>query len=250
MVMDEFAGKVVLITVAGRGAGRHVAVAFGALGAIVAANDINPLGVDETVDLVIQAGGQASAFVFDIAKRMPVEGLVAQVLDQHGHIDCLVNHASVAPDATLLDMDEWDFHRTLDVNLGGPFFTMQQVGRAMRQQGSGSIVNLVSMQGVSDFSNGRSAYAASRAGLIGLTRAAAGELFAYHIRVNAICYSAGDLVLEQSSEWDSAPFDRWKRSLPDGSLSNSPKLVKLVLFLCSKAATSLNGKIISIHSSE
>jgi 3alpha(or 20beta)-hydroxysteroid dehydrogenase len=151
----------------------------------------------------------------------------------------------VAPDAALLDMDEWDFHRTLDVNLAGPFFTMQQVGRAMRQQGGGSVVNLISTREASDFSNGCSAYAASRAGLIGLTRAAAGELSAYHIRVNSICYGAGELVLESMSEWDNAAFDRWNRSLPDGSPNNLSRLVKMVLFLCSGAAVSLNGQVIS-----
>lgn len=247
MPIDEFAGKVVLVTGAGRGAGRQVSVAFGSLGGFVAANDINPLSVDETVDLVIRAGGQASAFVFDIAKRMPVEGMVAQVLEQYGRIDCLVNHTSVAPDASLLDMDEWDFHRSLDVNLAGPFFTMQQVGRVMRQQGGGSMVNLISMKGTGDFSSGRSAYAASRVGLIGLTRAAAGELSAYHIRVNSICYGAGDPVLEPLSEWDRTAYNRWNRSLPDGSSSNLPVLVKLVLFLCSEAGASLNGQVIPAH---
>jgi NAD(P)-dependent dehydrogenase (short-subunit alcohol dehydrogenase family) len=127
--MDEFTGKVVLITGAGRGLGREAAIAFSSFGGRVAANDINPLSLDETVNHIIQNGGTARPYVFDIAKRMPIEGMVAQVLDHFGRIDILINHATVAPHASLLEMDEWEFHRTLDVNLGGPFFTMQQVGR-------------------------------------------------------------------------------------------------------------------------
>jgi NAD(P)-dependent dehydrogenase (short-subunit alcohol dehydrogenase family) len=75
---------------------------------------------------------------------MPIEGMVAQVVEHFGRIDILVNHATVEPDAYLLDMDEWEFHRTLDVNLGGPFFCMQQVGRIMRQLGGGTMVNIIS----------------------------------------------------------------------------------------------------------
>ena len=142
--MDDFAGKVALITGAGRGIGREIARGFSSLGAIVAANDINPINLDETVDQIMQTGGNARAYVFDIAKRMPIEGMLSQVLDHFGRIDFLVNCASVEPEANVLDMDEWEFHRTLDVNLGGPFFCIQQVGRVMRTQGSGAIVNLIS----------------------------------------------------------------------------------------------------------
>ena len=192
--MNEFVDKVVLITGAGRGAGQAVALAFSSLGAIVAANDINPVSLDETISQIQQAGGKVGAYVFDIAKRMPIEGLVTQVVDQFGRIDILVNHASVQPDASLLEMDEWEFHRTLDVNLGGPFFTMQQVGRVMRQQGGGVMVNLISGWGQERIQKGHAAHLASQAGVIGLTRAAAHELSAYQIRVNTVCHGSTDMV--------------------------------------------------------
>jgi NAD(P)-dependent dehydrogenase (short-subunit alcohol dehydrogenase family) len=81
-MMDEFVGKVALITGAGRGLGREISIALSSLGVAVAANDINPINLDETVNLILQAGGNANAYVFDIAKRMPIEGMVTQVLDQ------------------------------------------------------------------------------------------------------------------------------------------------------------------------
>jgi NAD(P)-dependent dehydrogenase (short-subunit alcohol dehydrogenase family) len=244
MARDEFTGKVALITGAGRGAGRQVAVAFGALGAIVAANDINPLSLDETIELIYQAGGTGEPFVFDIAKRMPVEGLVAQVLERYDRIDCLINHASVAPAASLLDMDEWDFHRTLDVNLGGPFFTMQQVGRVMRQQGGGVMVNLISMKPTSLNQSDHSAYAASQAGIVGLTCAAAAELSSYHIRVNSIYQGPKITATAESGDWNPTQFDSWLGKYP--ALSDHPRLVQLVLFLCSESASALNGLVLPL----
>jgi NAD(P)-dependent dehydrogenase (short-subunit alcohol dehydrogenase family) len=243
--MDEFIGKVVLITGAGRGAGRAVALAFSFHGALVAANDITPLSLDETVSQIQQAGGKASSYVFDIAKRMPIEGLVTQVLDHFGRIDILVNHASVQPEASLLEMDEWGFHRTLDVNLGGPFFTMQQAGRVMRQQGGGVMVNLVSAMGRERIQKGHSAYLASQAGVIGLTCAAAHELSAYNIRVNTVCKGSTDIV--SSQDWDATTFHHWLESFPNIGKGDYRNLVSVVLFLCSNAASSLTGQVIPVE---
>ena len=243
--MDEFIGKVVLITGAGRGAGRGIATAFSSLGAVIAANDINPLSLEETVSQVLQAGGKAEAYIFDIAKRMPIEGLVTQVLDRFGRIDILVNHASVQPDASLLEMDEWEFHRTLDVNLGGPFFTMQQVGRVMRQQGGGVMVNLISALGSERIRKGHAAYIASQAGVIGLTRAAAQEFSIYDIRVNTVCHGSTDMV--SSQDWDATTFHHWLESFPNVGQDDYHNLVSVVLFLCSDAACSLTGQVIPVE---
>jgi 3-oxoacyl-[acyl-carrier protein] reductase len=246
--MDEFGDKVVLITGAGRGAGREIALAISSLGAVVAANDINPISLDETVSQIQQAGGKAGAYVFDIAKRMPIEGLVAQVLDHFSRIDILVNHASVQPDASLLDMDEWEFHRTLDVNLGGPFFTMQQVGRVMRQQGGGVMVNLLSGLEHGHIQKGHTALSASQAGVVGLTRTAADELFAYNIRVNSVIHGSIDMSLIPSQDWDATTFHHWLESFPNLGQGDYQNLVRTVLFLCSNTASSLTGLIISVDS--
>jgi 3-oxoacyl-[acyl-carrier protein] reductase len=244
--MDEFVGKVALITGAGRGMGREIALAFSSLGAIVAANDINPINLDATVSQILEAGGNARAYVFDIAKRMPIEAMVTQVLDHFGRIDILVNHASVQPDSSLLEMDEWEFHRTLDVNLGGPFFTMQQVGRVMQRQGSGAIVNLVSSIEPGRIHKGYAAHLASQAGLIGLTYVAARELVSHNIRVNAV--SNGSFEMEQVAQqtWNAADLHHWLESYPQVRLGDHPDLVSLVLFLCSQAASSLIGQTMSV----
>lgn len=244
--MHEFVDKVALVTGAGQGIGREIALGLSSLGAAVAANDINPLNLDETIRQILEAGGNARSYVFDIAKRMPIEAMVAQVVDNFGRIDILVNQASVQPDDYILEMDEWEFHRTLDVNLGGPFFTMQQVGRVMQQQGGGAIINLISVGDMAQFKKGHAAYLASQGGLLGLTQAAAREFTAYNIRVNAVSRSSLELSLGMAPSWDTSEFHLWLEHQPNLYLGNHPDLVGLVLFLCSRAAASLTGQLLSM----
>jgi NAD(P)-dependent dehydrogenase (short-subunit alcohol dehydrogenase family) len=141
--MTDFKGKVVLITGAGKGSGRKLAEAFAKYGATVAANDISPINVEEAVEEIRARGEDARAYIDDIAKKVGAQALVKQVEDDLGHIDILINHASVEPHFSLLDMDEWDWHRVLDVNLTGAFLMTQSVGRMMREQGGGVIINLL-----------------------------------------------------------------------------------------------------------
>lgn len=248
--MDEFIGKVALITGAGRGIGRAIVRGFASLGVIVAANDINPINLDETVNQVTKAGGIARGYVFDIAKRMPIEGMLSQVLDHFGRIDFLVNCAAVKPEARVLDMDEWEFHRTLDVNLGGPFFCIQQVGRVMQTQGSGAIVNVISPCEGRDSSRGHAAYLASQFGLIGLTQAAAQELSACHVRINSIYPGTQELLPAVPHQFDKGAFRAWENSLPLKPPEEHTSLVNLVLFLCSNAAASVTGQVLPVDPQE
>ena len=180
--MNDFKDKVVLITGAGKGSGRLLAEAFAARGAFVAANDISPVNVDEVVAGIVSRGGKAKSYVDDVAKKIAVQTMIKQIEDDLGPIDILVNHAAVRPHVSLLDIDEWDWHRVLDVNLTGALLMMQSVGRMMRTQGQGVIINLITGAGVG--ADKESAYQASMAGLLALTRSAARELSPHGIRVN------------------------------------------------------------------
>jgi NAD(P)-dependent dehydrogenase (short-subunit alcohol dehydrogenase family) len=199
--MGNCAGKVVLITGAGKGIGRGVAEAFAAQGASVAVDDISPVNLDETLAHIAAAGGQVKAYVEDIAKKMPVQALLNAVLDDFGRIDILVNCAEVEPQKPVLEMDDWDWQRTLDVNLTGAFLLTQSAGRIMKEKGGGIIVHVgerVKGAAVSDQSNGpehRAAYFASKAGLAALSALAAYELSDYGIHVYHVQpEEAGDVV--------------------------------------------------------
>lgn len=244
--MSEFKDKVVIVTGAGRGIGRAVAEAFAQQGAVVAANDISPVNLDETLRRIQAAGGQAKDYVFDIAKKMPVQALVQAVLEDWGRIDILVNNAGVEPHAPLLDLDEWDWQRTLDVNLSGPFYAMQAAGRVMREAGGGSIVNIASIAGRAHGLKDRAAYVASKMGLIGLTREAARELAAYHIRVNAICPGVIETEMTAALRGSEAMMARWLEDIPQGRLGLPQDIAGMVLFLCSAAAAYVTGQAINV----
>ncbi len=179
--------KVVLITGAGKGAGRALAEAFASRGARVAASDISPVNVEQVVAGIVARGGRAKSYIEDVAKKVGVQALIKTVEDDLGGIDILINHAAVSPRVPLLDMDEWDWHRTLDVNLTGAFLMMQSVGRVMRQKGTGVIINLVDDSGLD--SEKEAAYRASMAGLVALSAFAARELNPYGIQVFAVARS-------------------------------------------------------------
>jgi NAD(P)-dependent dehydrogenase (short-subunit alcohol dehydrogenase family) len=187
--MNRLQDKVVLITGAGKGAGRALALAFAERGAIVAANDISPINVELVVAEIEARGGKAKAYVEDVAKKVGVQCLINSVEDDFGGIDILINHAAVEPHISLLDMDEWDWHRTLDVNLTGAFLMTQSTGRMMREKGKGKIINIVAESGKGVGSDA-GAYLSSMAGLAALSHQADQELSTHGIRVYAVENSA------------------------------------------------------------
>lgn len=182
--MNRLKDKVVLITGAGKGCGRLLAEAFALNGACVATNDISPINVDEVVAQIVQQGGRAKSYVEDVAKKLGAQLIINQVEDDFGQIDILINHAAVEPHVPLLDMDEWDWHRVLDVNLTGAFLMTQSAGRVMRARGQGVIINLIT-ESVRDES-AEAAFVASMNGLRGFTQQAARELRPHGIRVYAV----------------------------------------------------------------
>jgi NAD(P)-dependent dehydrogenase (short-subunit alcohol dehydrogenase family) len=243
--MSEFDGKVVLVTGAGRGIGGQLPGVC-CPGRPRGGNDITPVNLDETVRRITAAGGSCKGYVFDVAAKMPVQAMIEEIRDAWEHIDILINNAGVEPHASILEMDEWDWRRTLDVNLSGPFFTMQSVGRVMQAQGGGVIVNIASIAGRAHGLKDRAAYVASKMGLIGLTREVAREFAAYNIRVNAVCPGVIETEMTAALRQNEAMMQKWLEDIPQGRLGQVDDVVGMVLFLCSPGAAYVTGQAIHV----
>jgi len=193
--MTDLSGKVVLVTGAGKGTGRAIAQAFAAHGASLAINDLTPVNLDQTEGHIRAAGGKVKAYIVDVTKKMPIQGLVNSVLNDWGRIDILVNCAQVRPKSSLMDMDDWDWQRTLDVNLTGVFLLLQSVGRVMRRLGGGTML----MTGPHSQSGlNQAAYAISKAALVELGTQARLEFSEYAIHVHLIDPDEEDDMVEMA----------------------------------------------------
>ena len=245
----ELLNKVALITGAGRGIGRSIAVALANTGARVAVNDIDPASAAATAALLAPGAGSqpaSSPFPADISDAAQVAALIDAVIGRWGRLDILVNNAGVEPHGSLLDFPLSDWQRTLDVNLTGPFLTIQAAGRQMRAQGGGAIVNISSIAGRAFGLRHRAAYVAAKSGLIGLTREAARELAAHNIRVNAVC--PGVIVTEMTAALRQNPemMAKWMDEIPQRRLGEPEEVAETVVFLCSDAARYINGQSINV----
>jgi 3-oxoacyl-[acyl-carrier protein] reductase len=242
----QFKDKVVLVTGAGRGIGKAIALAFAQAGARVAVNDINPDSCEATAKEINSIGGEATAWHCDVTNKLGVQTMLIGIEDHWQQIDILINNAGVEPHKSIVTMDEWDWDRTINVNLKGAFLCSQSVGRMMRDRGGGTIVNIASIAGRAAGLRDRSAYVASKAGLIGFTKECAREFAAYNIRVNAVC--PGVIITEMTAHLreNEAQIKKWLEDIPLGRLGDPADVTGLVLFLCSDVARYITGQAIHV----
>lgn len=170
--------KTILITGAGRGIGRRLALDFAAQGYTLALNDISPINVDE---VAAQIGGGTRVFVQDIAKKVTVQTLADEISAKMGRLSAVIHCARVEPRAAVLEMDEWELHRVFEVNTLGTFLMMQTFGRIFRLQEAGVFLSVFPLAGRT--SNAAAAFLASQMALPSLIRSAAPELAAAHLKV-------------------------------------------------------------------
>ena len=150
------------------------------------------------------------------------------------------------PKATVLTLDDWDWERTINVNLRGTFICTQLAGRVMHDQGGGVIVNVASIAGHKSPLPNASAYCASKAGVVGFTRECAREFAAYNIRVNAVCPGVIVTPMTQKSRDDPDVMRKWLDDIPQHRLGEPEEVAAVVLFLCSDAASYLIGQALVV----
>lgn len=242
----DFSNQVVWVTGAGRGIGCAIALAFARAGAAVLVNDIDPITAADTVAAIAAAGGDGLAAPGDVSQRSDVEAMAAAAVARWGHIDVLVNNAGIEPVASILEMTEADWDRTLDVNLKGTFLCTQAAGKIMRAQGHGAIVNIASTAGKAQPLYLRSAYAASKAGQVGFTKEAAREFAAFGVRVNAVCPGVVVTPMTEHLRQNAQQMARWMQEIPAQRLGEVQDVVSLVLFLASDAASYIVGQAIHV----
>jgi NAD(P)-dependent dehydrogenase (short-subunit alcohol dehydrogenase family) len=249
MIADEFAGRVALITGAARGLGLAAAERFLAGGARVVINVRRPEQAAAAAARLGESGGGGERVLVlpgDVASSATVRAMVAQALDRFGRLDVLVNNAAAAFSTRFEQIAEEEWRRAVDVNLTAAFLCIQAALPAMKANRYGRVVNLSSTAGKSVSTLGGAHYTASKAGLLGLTRAAAKELGPHGITVNAVCPGLIDteLTREHATPEQLAVH---ARSFPVQRLGTAAEVAELICFLASERAGYITGAAIDIN---
>jgi len=244
--MYDFKGKTALVTGASRGIGRAIAVALARGGASVALNYAgNEAAAQEALALVKAAGApQARLYRFDVADPAACQKAVDEVVAELGGLHILVNNAGIALDQLLMRLKLEDWQRQIDVNLTGAFNLTKAVTRPMMKARGGAIVNLSSVVG--EMGNaGQSAYAATKAGLIGFTKSVARELASRQIRCNAV--TPGFIDTDMTAALPEAAKTKMMEGIPLSRLGSAEDVANAVCFLASDQASYVTGEVLKVN---
>lgn len=237
-------GKCALVTGGSRGIGRAVCLELARQGARVAVNYAgNAAAAEETVSACVALGAEAFALRADVADAAACETMVKEVLSRFGRLDILVNNAGVTRDGLMPMMKEADWDAVLDTNLKGAFHCMKAVYRPMMKQKYGRVVNLSSIVGLRG-NAGQANYAASKAGLIGLTKSMAKELAARNVTVNAV--APGFIDTDMTAALPEKAREAMLTAIPMGRLGQVEDVAKAVAFFAGDDATYITGQVLCV----
>lgn len=246
----DLSGQIAIITGAGSGLGRSMAVGFAWYGANVVCADFNIQGAEETAEFVKKEGRESLTVHCDVTSQEDVDNLVAASMQKFGTIDILVNSAGITKHVPPSDFLMKDWMHIIDVNLKGTFMCCQAVGRIMEKNKKGNIINITSLLGLVGVGRGNSAYCASKAGVNGMTRDLAIEWALCGIRVNAIApcqfkTPGFDKAIDEFP--DPEPLVAgMKARIPMGRIGESDEIIGTAVYLASQASSMVTGHIVHL----
>ncbi|BBA70104.1 3-oxoacyl-[acyl-carrier-protein] reductase [Geobacter sulfurreducens] len=240
----SLAGKVAVVTGASRGIGREIALRLASQGADVAVTATTLDSARKTADEIEQIGRRALALAVDVADAAAVEALFASVVEAFGKVDILVNNAGITRDGLLLRMKDADWDAVLDVNLKGAFNCTREAAKLMTKARSGRIVNIGSVVG--EMGNaGQVNYCASKAGMIGMTKAAARELAKRGITVNAV--TPGFIETDMTAVLSEKVRESLMQQIPLERFGSPEDIANAVHFLVSDMGSYITGHVLSVN---
>ena len=241
--MIDLSGRVALVTGASRGIGRAIAGALASRGArvVAAARGENARGVAEAI---AHAGGQAEAIALDVAERGSADAALSGILERHGRIDILVNNAGIARDQLMLRLKREDWDAVLTTNLTAAFALTQAALKPMIRQRGGRIISISSVVGQSG-NAGQANYAASKAGLIGFTKAVALEVASRGITANVV--APGLVETDMTKAIADKARELWESRIPLGRLGTPEDIAAAVCFLASDEAAYITGQVLAVN---
>lgn len=237
-------GKIALVTGAGRGIGREIALTLGAKGAVVIVNyNGSAAKAEEVVKEIEAAGGKAEAVQCNVSDFEGCARMMTDILAKHGRLDILVNNAGITRDNLLMKMSEEDYDAVLGTNLKGVFNCIRHVSRQMLKQRAGRIINISSVSGVLG-NAGQANYCAAKAGIIGLTKSAARELASRGITVNAV--APGFINTEMTAVLSDSVKAAATEQIPMKKFGETKDIANAVAFLASDEARYITGQTLCI----
>ena len=239
----RLAGKVAIITGAGRGIGQATALKFGSEGARVVVCDLSPEWIEDTVERLTALGAEAMGYTADVRKISDLRAMVDATVERWGKVDILVNNAGIVSDGQLKNMTEDQFDNVIEINLKGVYNCTRAVVDTMLKQQSGVILNASSIVGL--YGNfGQTNYAASKFGVIGMVKTWARELGRKGIRANAVC--PGFVSTPILSKIPEKVLKALEERVPLGRLAQPEEIANTFAFLASDEASYINGAVIEV----
>lgn len=235
--------KVAVVTGSTKGIGKEIALEFARRGAKVVVSGRNAERAEAVCAEIKAAGGSAMAVVGDVSRMADAQQLIERALEQFGQIDVLVNNAGITRDNLLMRMKEEEWDEVLAINLKGAFNCIKSVTRQMMKQRSGRIINITSVVGQMG-NAGQANYAASKAGIIGLTKSVARELASRNITCNAV--APGFIETDMTGALDEKVRESLQAQIPLGRLGSVLDVARVTAFLAGDEAAYITGQVINV----